>query len=204
MATINEIKELRKLTGAGVNSVREALEASNGNFDEAVKYLRSKGMAKAEKRKGKVAENGILGTYIHSNSRFVVVVEVACETDFAAKSEDMVKFANGLALHIAAVNPKYVSVEAIDKDTLATELTAAEQGLDDKPENIRKTIIDGKLEKFYKENVLTKQNFFEDETKTVEDMLNEMVAKIGEKIEITYFYKFSVGEEVVASVAKSE
>lgn len=204
MATIEEIKELRKLTGAGVNAVREALDASNGNFDEAVKYLRSKGMAKAEKRKGKVAENGILGTYVHSNSRFMVVVEVACETDFAAKSEDMVKFANGLALHIAAVNPKYVNVESIDKDVLATELAAAEQGLDGKPENIRKTIIDGKLEKFYKDTVLLKQNYFEDESKTVEDLLNEMLAKIGEKIEVTYFYKFSVGEEVLASVAKSE
>lgn len=204
MATIEEIKELRKLTGAGVNAVREALDASNGNFDEAVKYLRSKGMAKAEKRKGKVAENGILGTYVHSNSRFMVVVEVACETDFAAKSEDMVKFANGLALHIAAVNPKYVNVESIGKDVLATELAAAEQGLDGKPENIRKTIIDGKLEKFYKDTVLLKQNYFEDESKTVEDLLNEMLAKIGEKIEVTYFYKFSVGEEVLASVAKSE
>ena len=204
MATIEEIKELRKLTGAGVNAVREALDASNGNFDEAVKYLRSKGMAKAEKRKGKVAENGILGTYVHSNSRFMVVVEVACETDFAAKSEDMVKFANGLALHIAAVNPKYVNVESIDKDILASEMAAAEQGLDGKPENIKKTIIDGKLEKFYKETVLLKQNYFEDESKTVEDLLNEMLAKIGEKIEVTYFYKFSVGEEVLASVAKSE
>jgi elongation factor Ts len=204
MATIEEIKELRKLTGAGVNAVREALDASNGNFDEAVKYLRSKGMAKAEKRKGKVAENGILGTYVHSNSKFMVVVEVACETDFAAKSEDMVKFANGLALHIAAVNPKYVNVESIDKDVLAAELKSAEQGLEGKPENIKQTIIDGKLEKFYKENVLLKQNYFEDESKTVEDLLNEMLAKIGEKIEVTYFYKFSVGEEVLFSVAKSE
>ena len=116
----------------------------------------------------------------------------------------MVKFANGLALHIAAVNPKYVNVESIDKDVLATELAAAEQGLDGKPENIRKTIIDGKLEKFYKDTVLLKQNYFEDESKTVEDLLNEMLAKIGEKIEVTYFYKFSVGEEVLASVAKSE
>lgn len=204
MATIEQIKELRDLTGAGVNAVREALEASNGNIEESVKYLRNKGMAKAEKRKGKVAEHGVLGTYVHSNSKFVVVVEVACETDFAAKSDDMIKFSKDLALHIAAVGPKYVSVESIDKDVLATEMTAAEQGLEDKPENIRKTIIDGKLQKFYKETVLTKQSFFSDETKTVEDLMNEMVVKIGEKIEVTYFYKFSVGEPVVVSVAKSE
>lgn len=204
MATIQEIKELRALTGAGVNAVREALEATNGNVDESIKYLRSKGMAKAEKRKGKVAEHGILGTYVHSNSKFVVVVEVACETDFAAKSEDMVKFAKDLALHIAAVNPKYVNVDSIDKDVLEREKAAAEEGLEGKPENIKQTIIDGKLEKFYKENVLLKQNFFSDESKKVEDLLNEMLAKIGEKIEITYFYKFAVGEEVLVSLAKSE
>lgn len=204
MATIQEIKELRALTGAGVNSVREALEATNGNIEESIKYLRSKGMAKAEKRKGKVAEHGILGTYVHSNSKFVVVVEVACETDFAAKSEDMVKFAKDLALHIAAVNPKYISVDSIDKDVLEREKASAEEGLDGKPENIKQTIIEGKLEKFYKENVLLKQNFFSDESKKVEDLLNEMLAKIGEKIEITYFYKFAVGEEVLVSLAKSE
>lgn len=204
MATIDEIKQLRQLSGAGVNVVREALDASNGNMDEAMKYLRAKGMAKAEKRKGKVAEHGTLGTYIHSNNKFVVVVEVACETDFAAKGSDMIKFAKDIALHIAAVNPKYVNVESIDKDTLTNELTAEEKGLEDKPENIRQTIIDGKLQKFYKENVLVKQNFFSDDTKTVEDLLNEMIVKIGEKIEVTYFYKFEVGEEVLMSIAKSE
>ncbi|MBE0573745.1 elongation factor Ts, partial [Candidatus Dojkabacteria bacterium] len=172
--------------------------------NEAIKYLREKGLAKASKRKGKVAEHGILGTYIHSNKKIVVVVEVACETDFAAKSESMIQFANDLAIHITAVGPKYISVESIDKDTLATELKAAEEGLDSKPADIRKTIIDGKLEKFYKEVVLLKQQLFTDESKTVEDYLNEMVAKIGEKIEITQFYKFQVGESVVYNVAATD
>lgn len=197
MITIEQIKELRALTGAGVGAVREALENSNGDVNEAIKHLRAKGLAKADKRKGKVAEHGILGTYIHSNKKFVVVVEVACETDFAAKSEDMAKFANDLAVHIAAVNPKYISVSSVDKDTLAGELKAAEAGLENKPDEIRKTIIDGKLEKFYKEVVLLKQTLFTDESKTVEDYLNEMLAKIGEKIEVTQFYKFQVGEPVV-------
>jgi len=194
MITMDQIKELRNQTGAGVNVVREALEHSKGDNAAAIKYLREKGLAKAVKRKGHVAENGILGTYIHSNSKLVVVVEVACETDFAAKSEDMVKFSKDIALHIAAVNPKYISVESIDKDTLAGELSVAEQGTENKPENIRKTIIDGKLQKFYSETVLMKQKLFSDDTKTVEDYLNEMVAKIGEKIEITQFYKIQVGE----------
>lgn len=204
MVTIDQIKELRTITGAGVGAVREALETTNGDVTEAIKFLRAKGLAKAGKRKGKVAEHGILGTYIHSNKKFVVVVEVACETDFAAKSEDMNKFASDLAVHIAAVNPKYISVSSIDKDTLANELAAAESGLDNKPDEIRKTIINGKLEKYYQEVVLLKQTLFTDESKTVEDYQNEMVAKIGEKIEITQFYKFQVGEPVVSNTAAPE
>lgn len=204
MITIDQIKELRNLTGAGVGAVREALETSEGNIEEAMKYLRAKGLAKAGKRKGKVAEHGVLGTYIHSNKKFVVVVEVACETDFAAKSEDMIKYANDLAVHIAAVNPKFINVESIDKDTLANEVKAAEAGLDNKPQQIRQTIIDGKLEKFYNEVVLMKQTLFTDESKTVEDYHNEMVAKIGEKIEVTQFYKFQVGEAVLSTKFASE
>lgn len=201
MVTIDQIKELRSISGAGVGAVREALEASNGDIKEAMKYLRAKGLAKAGKRKGKVAEHGVIGTYVHNNKKFVVVVEVACETDFAAKSEDMIKYANDLAVHIAAVNPKFISVESIDKDTMANEFSAAEAGLENKPEEIRKTIVDGKLAKFYDENVLLKQTLFTDDSKTVEDYQNEMVAKIGEKIEITQFYKFQVGEPVVSNTA---
>jgi len=199
MISIDQIKDLRNLTGAGVNSVREALEKSNGDNKEAIKYLREKGLAKAIKRKGNVASNGILGTYIHPNNKVVVVVEVACETDFAAKSEDMLRFAKDVALHIAAVTPKFVSLETIDEDTLASELSLAEQGTDNKPEEIRKTIIEGKLQKFYQETVLLKQKFFSDDSKTIEDYLNEMIIKIGEKIEITQFSKFQVGELVVKS-----
>lgn len=192
--TLDQIKELRERTGVGVNAVREALEASEGDMNKAVKYLREKGMAKAEKRKGKVASNGIIGTYIHPNKKVVVTVEVACETDFAAKSEEFGKFATDIALHIAAVSPKYISVKSVDKAVLATEFEAAEQGLDGKPENIRKTIVEGKLEKFYKETVLLKQSLFTDETKTVEDYLNELIAKTGEKVQITQFHKFQVSE----------
>ena len=197
--TIDQIKELRNQTGAGVGAVRDALEASKGDMKEAIKYLRLKGLAKATKRQGNAVENGILGTYVHSNNKVVVVVEVACETDFAAKSEDMSKFAKDISLHIAAVSPKYVAVESIDEDTLAGELKVAEQGTDNKPEEIRKAIIDGKLDKFYQENVLIKQKLFTDETKTVGDYLNEMVAKIGEKIQITQFIKMQVSEAMVIS-----
>ncbi|MFS8131284.1 MAG: elongation factor Ts [Candidatus Dojkabacteria bacterium] len=202
--TLDQIKELRQRSGVGVNAVREALTAAEGDMDKAVKYLREKGMAKAEKRKGKVAENGIIGTYVHPNKKVVVVVEVACETDFAAKSEEFNKFASDIALHIAAVSPKYVTIKSIDKNTLAGELTAAEQGLEDKPENIRKTIIDGKLEKFYKETVLLKQPLFSDESKTVGDYLNELIAKTGEKIQITQFHKFQVSESNISANLDAE
>lgn len=199
MITVEQIKELRSLTGAGVSSVKEALENSNGNTEEAIKYLREKGIAKGEKRKDKVAKNGTLGVYIHNNNKLVVVVEVASETDFAANTPDMQKFAKDLAIHIAAVNPLYVSVEAIDEATLNNEKEAASQGLEGKPENIKESIVNGKLEKFYKETVLLKQPFFVDESKTVEDALNDMVAKIGEKIQITQFYRIKVTEAPTCS-----
>ncbi len=194
MVTVEQIKELRGQTGAGVSAVREALEHSNGNTEEAIKYLREKGIAKGEKRKDKVAKNGTLGVYIHNNNKLVVVVEVASETDFAANTPDMQKFAKELAMHIAAVNPLYITVESIDEKTMQVERDAAQSGLEGKPENIKESIINGKLEKFYKEVVLLKQDFFVDETKTVGDALNEMIAKIGEKIQITQFYRVKVTE----------
>lgn len=199
MVTVDQIKELRAITGAGVNAIREALASSGGDVDGAVKYLREKGIAKGEKRKDKAVAQGILGTYIHSNSKLVVVVEVGCETDFAAKGDAMRQFAQDLALHIAAVNPKYVSIESIDEVTHTNEKELAEKGLEGKPDNVKETIIQGKLDKFYKETVLLKQQLFTDETKTVEDYLNEMVAKIGEKIQITKFYKIQVAEDTIFS-----
>lgn len=199
MPTIEQIKDLRNLTGAGVNAIREALEKSKGDFDLAVKYLREKGIAKAEKRKDNVAKNGILGTYVHSNSKLVVVVEIACETDFAANSADMKRFAQDLALHVAAMNPKYISVDTVDATELENEKQVFVKELEGKPEQIKEKILQGKLEKFYKENVLLRQPLFQDDKKTVEDYLNEMVAKIGEKMVLSKFYKIQVAENTVSS-----
>lgn len=200
MATIEQIKELRDRTGAGVNAVREALEVSKGNIDEAVKYLRQKGVAKAEKRKDRTAANGILGTYVHPNSKVVVVVEVNTETDFAAKSEDMVKFAQDLALHIAAKNPKYINPSTVDEKELQKEKDVYEKELEGKPEDVKAKIMEGKISKFYEDVVLVKQTLFTDENKTVEDYLNEIIAKIGEKIEIKQFSIFKVSEPVCANI----
>ena len=195
MASINKIKNLRAETGAGINAVREALDASGGNIDEAKKYLRQKGLAKAEKRKDRSTDNGILGVYVHNN-RVVTVVDIGCETDFAAKSPDMLSFANDLALHIAGANPEFLSVESISKERIEELNDTFEKDLKDEPDSIKENIKNGKMEKYYNESILIKQRLFTDEKKTVEDYLNEMVAKVGEKIEIRSFSKFEVAQDI--------
>lgn len=200
MISLDQIKELRTLTGAGVNNVRAALEASDGNMEAAIKYLREKGMAKADKRKNKVAANGVLGTYIHANNKVVVVVEVACETDFAAKSPDMIAFANKMALHIAAMNPKYISEKDIPADYIETEKKSMDAELVGKPDEVREKIIKGKLEKMYKDMVLVHQPLFGEDDTTVADALNEAIIKVGEKILITQFHRFAVSESNVDAV----
>ncbi len=196
MASMEEIKSLRNETGAGINAVREALEVSKGDIEEAKKFLRQKGVAKADKRKDKTAANGILGVYIHSNNRVVTVVEVGCETDFAAKSPDMTKFANDLALQVAAANPEFLNVEGVSEKKLTELKDTFEKELEGKPDNIKENIMNGKMEKYYAESVLMKQKLFVDEDRTVEDYLNEMVTKIGEKIEVRSFSKFEVAQDV--------
>ena len=191
-ATIEQIKELRARTGAGVGAVKEALEFSNGDNDKAIQYLREKGLAKATKRAGKQADNGILGVYVHGDHRMSVIVEVATETDFAARGEEVRKFADDIALHIAAMDPQYVSVESIPAEILENEKKTFASDVEGKPAEIAEKIIAGKLEKFYADTVITYQKLFSDETKTVKDYMNELVAKIGEKVEITRFVKVKI------------
>lgn len=196
MATLEEIKKLRETTGAGINAVREALDSSDGDIEKAKKYLREKGMAKSEKRKGNEAMNGVIGVYIHKGNRVVVVAEVVCETDFASRSEDLLKFANDIALQVAAAYPEFITVESVAEEKITELKEEAMKDLEGKPDNIKENIVKGKLEKYYSEKVLLKQKMFTDENKTVEDYLNEMVAKIGEKIVIKNFYKFEVAQDI--------
>ncbi|MCA9380763.1 elongation factor Ts, partial [Candidatus Dojkabacteria bacterium] len=149
MATMEEIKNLRNETGAGINAVREALKESNGDMEAAKKYLRQKGVAKAEKRKDRTAANGVLGVYIHGNGKVVTVVEVSCETDFAAKSPDMKKFADDLALQVAAANPEFITVDGVSKEKIAELNDTFTKELEGKPENIKENILKGKMEKYY-------------------------------------------------------
>lgn len=197
--TLDLIKELRQRTGVGVNSVKEALEASN-SIDEAINYLREKGLAKATKRAGREATNGIIGMYLHTDKRTGVVVEIATETDFSARSQDIQDFANAMGLQIAALNPLYVNVEAIPAEILENERNLAMANIPEgKSEDMVEKIVQGRLEKFYKDNVLTHQTLFADESRTVQDYLNELVAKIGEKIEITRFAKLQIAMPATAS-----
>lgn len=191
-ATLEQIKELRERTGVGVNAVKEAIEATGGDVEKAIQYLREKGIAKAAKRAGNATENGTLGTYIHNNNRLVVTVEVACETDFAANSEDMKQFANDIALHIAAQEVDYITKENVPSEILDKEKSVFEKDIEGKPAEIAEKILEGKLEKFYKQNVLMYQQLFTDDSKTVEDYINELVAKLGEKIEIKKFVKMKI------------
>lgn len=202
MATIEQIKELRDKTGAGVNAVREALDKHNNDVEKAIIYLRQQGIAKAEKRAAKDASEGIFGTYVHNNNKVVVIVEINTETDFAAKGEDVQEFAQDIALHIAAVSPNYITIESIDPAALEKEKKVYSKELEGKPEEVQAKILEGKLSKFYEANVLMKQTLFSDESKTVEDYLNELVAKVGEKIQIKQFHKFEVAKETISNSAK--
>lgn len=204
MISLDQIKELRAISGVGVNNVREALEATNGDMEAAMRYLREKGMAKADKRKDRVAVNGVLGTYIHANNKVVVVVEVGCESDFAAKSPDLLTFANKVALHVAAMNPRYVSEGDIPADYLETEKKAMEDDLQGKPDEVKTKIIAGKLEKLYKDIVLVHQPMFGEDGLTVNDALNGLIAKVGEKIIITQFHRFAVSEAPVSALLTAE
>jgi elongation factor Ts len=201
MATIEEIKTLRDQTGAGINSVREALKESGGDAEKALQYLRKKGVAKSDKRKDKTAGEGVVGKYIHNNNKVAVLVEINCETDFAARSEDLVKLANDLAIHIAATSTKYLDVNGIPEKELTEAKETFEKDLEGKPEGVRENILAGKLEKFYQDNVLLKQKLFTDDSKTVEEALTDVVAKIGEKIVINRLVKMEVAKETVVSTA---
>ena len=196
MASIDEIKKIRDMTGAGINVVREALAETDGDTEAALKYLRQKGEAKAEKRKDRTTSNGRLGVYIHTNSRIVTVVEVGVETDFAANSEDIANFANQIAVHVAASNPEFITPDSIDEARLNELKDEFTKDLDGKPEEVKEKIMQGKLDKYYKQSVLLHQNFFSDDEKTVEDVINELVAKVGEKIEIKMFTKFEVAQGI--------
>ena len=195
--TASQIKELRDATGVGFLDCRAALEEADGDYQKAVDLLREKGLAKAAKRAGREASEGVLELYDHGNGRVGVMVEVNCETDFVARSDAFLKFAHEIALQIAASSPQWVLEEDIPEDVLEHEKgiarnRALEEG---KPENILDRIIDGRIKKFKEEMTLMKQPYIRDEDITIEKYLHETVASLGENIVIRRFVRWEVGEK---------
>ncbi|MDO5015647.1 MAG: translation elongation factor Ts [Eubacteriales bacterium] len=194
---INLIKQLREMTGSGMVDVRKALEATDGDLDKAVNWLREKGMAGASKRASKVAAEGIVDSYIHGD-RVGVLVEVNIETDFAAQNEKFKELVHEISMQIAAMNPKWVRREEVPEEVLENERGVARtQALNEgKPEKIIDRIIEGRLEKFYEANVLEDQPYIKDDSKTISDLVKETIAVIGENIRIRRFARFEVGEGI--------
>jgi elongation factor Ts len=198
MATISAatVKQLREKTGAGIMDCKEALSECNGDISNAVDFLRKKGLATAAKRAGRATTEGIIESYIHMDSKLGVLVEINCETDFVAKNDDFKKFAKNIAMHITATNPVSIRPEDVPKETIDKEKEIYRAQVLDmgKPEQIADKIVDGKMKKYFKENCLMNQDYVRDPNITIEDLLNEMVAKIGENITIKRFARFKIGE----------
>ncbi|MCU0586613.1 MAG: translation elongation factor Ts [Syntrophobacteraceae bacterium] len=191
------VRDLREKTGAGMMDCKKALQDTAGDMDKALDLLRQKGLAKAMKRAGRDATEGMVHAYIHGAGRMGVLVEVNCETDFAAKSDDFVEFTKNIAMHIAASSPLGVERENIPSDVIEREkaICLAQARESGKPENILEKMVEGKMRKFYEEVVLLEQKYVKDPDKTVQDYLNELTAKIGEKIFIRRFVRYQLGGE---------
>ena len=194
--TVALIKELREKTSAGMMDCKQALKESDGDLEKAVIFLRQKGLATAEKRSGRDTSEGRVHSYIHGNGKLGVLVEVNCETDFVAKTDQFGEFVHNLAMHIAAASPLCVEREQLPEDVLNKEKEIYKgQALDTgKPEHIIEKIVDGKIEKYFGEVCLMEQAFVKDPDKKIKDILNELVASMGENININRFVRFGLGE----------
>jgi elongation factor Ts len=194
MASIDAktVKELRDRTGAPMMNCKEALQESDGDVEKALEYLRKKGLKAASKRAGREASEGMVGAYIHHNGKIGVLVEVNCETDFAARSEPFQDFIKDLSQHIAAANPRYLSREEVNQEALEKEREIFAAQITNKPQNIVDKIVDGKMEKFYQEACLLDQPFVKDDKKKIAELVTDVIAKVGENIKIRRFARFDV------------
>ncbi|NWF93178.1 MAG: translation elongation factor Ts [Syntrophaceae bacterium] len=194
--SIELVKDLRQRTGAGVIDCKTALQEARGDMEAAIEYLRRKGLASAAKKAGRIATDGLVSSYIHAGGKMGVLVEVNCETDFVAKTEDFQNFVKNMAMHIAATNPQYIRREDVPPEVLERERRiyrsqAADAG---KPEKVIDKIVEGKMERFYSEVCLLEQTYFKDADLTVREVLDAMIAKLGENITIRRFARFQLGE----------
>jgi elongation factor Ts len=191
-----EIKQLRERTGAGILDCKKALTESDGDIDKAVDWLRSKGIAKAAKKAGRAATEGLVHSYIHAGGKIGVLVEINCETDFVAMNDDFQQLCKEVAMHIAAAAPEYVSKDDVPDDAIAKEREVQKQLVieEGKPEHIADKIVEGRMGKFYETKCLLDQKFVMDDKKTVQDILTERISRIGENIQVRRFARFVLGE----------
>src|SRR5579885_138489 len=190
------VKELREKTGAGVMDCKKALAETGGDPEKAALWLREKGIASAQKRASRVASEGAIGSYIHAGGKLGVLVEINCETDFAAKGADFQTLVKEIAMQIAATNPRCVRREELPPEVIEQERQIYAQQAAGKPENVINKIVEGKLEKFYKEVCLLEQSWVRDPNRTITDLIGEYTAKINEKLEVRRFVRFQLGESL--------
>ena len=194
--SIELVKDLRQRTGAGIIDCKTALQESKGDVDAAIDYLRRKGLATAAKKAGRIATDGLVSSYIHAGGKMGVLVEINCETDFVAKTEEFQSFVKNIAMHIAASNPQYIRredipLQAVEKERDIYRAQALESG---KPAKVIDKIVEGKLERFYSEVCLLEQTYVKDSDLTIKEVLDAMIAKVGENITIRRFARFQLGE----------
>jgi elongation factor Ts len=191
------IKELRQMTGAGILDCKKMLVETDGDLDQAAKKLREKGMAKAAKKIGREAREGLIGHYVHAGSRVAALVEINCETDFVARTNEFQDFVHDIAMQVVATVPRYLSIDDVPADVIEAEKAEYRAQMADsgKPEHILERIVDGKLAKFYQDVCLMEQDFIKDEDKKIGTLVTEKIAQLGENILIRRFVRLEVGEQ---------
>jgi elongation factor Ts len=196
-----QVKELRERTGAGFMACRSALAGSNGDIEGAIDILRKKGQAAAQKKSQRLTSEGLVGSYIHAGGKIGVLVEVNCESDFVARTEEFQRLCHDVAMHIAALDPRFLRREEVTQELLdrEREIYRAQAKATGKPDPVIEKIVTGKMEKFYEENCLYEQHFIKDEGVTVKELIDQAIAKLGENIAVRRFMRFKVGEQDGAS-----
>lgn len=194
MSDIKLVQELRAQTGAGVNDCKKALDEAKGDINNAIEILRKKGEIKAAQKAERTTQEGIVYSYIHSNSKAGAMIELACETDFVAKNQEFKDLAHDICMHIVAMNPLYIAPEDVPESVLEKEKEIYKEQMQNegKPEEIIEKIINGKIEKYYEDVCLLKQAFIKDEEKTIDDLIKEKIAKIGENIKVAKFARYQI------------
>ena len=204
--TAGLVKELREKTGAGMMDCKKALAETSGDFEKAIDYLRKKGIASASKKAGRATKEGSVSSYIHGEGRVGVLLEVNCETDFVARTEQFKAFVRDVSMHVAAANPQYVRSEEVPAEVLAKEkeIAIAQMQASGKPAAVLEKIAEGKVKKFFEDTCLLQQPFVKDPNKTIEQLLKETIATLGENISVRRFARFALGEGMKDAPSEEE